>query len=71
MLEKYSVCAVCALRSPSFESSCLLYITPSYNSSMRELIMQGMQQKIEKSCFHVKRTPGMSNLTIFYSLQRS
>ena len=30
---------------PYFESSSVLYITPTYSSSMQELIMQGMQQK--------------------------
>ena len=43
MLEKY-VCDACGLRSPSFESSSVLYITPTYTSSIQELIMQGMQQ---------------------------
>ena len=36
---------------PSFESSSVLYITPTYTSSMQELIMQGMQQKLEKLLF--------------------
>ena len=40
MLEKYIVCNVCGLRSPSFESRSVLYITPTYTSSMQELIMQ-------------------------------
>ena len=55
MLEKYIVCDACGLKSPSFESSSVLYITPSYTSFMQELIMQGMQQKIEKSCFRCKK----------------
>ena len=67
MLEKYIVCDACGLRSPSFESSGVLYITSTYTSSMQELIMQGMQQKCP--AFDVKKTLGMSNLTIFYSLQ--
>ena len=45
MLDKYIVCDACGLKSPSFESSSVLYITPSYTSFMQELIMQGMQQK--------------------------
>ena len=44
MLEKHTVCDVCGLRSPAFESSSMLYITRTYTSSMQELITQGMQQ---------------------------
>ena len=40
MLEKYFVCDVCGLRSPPFEYSNVLYITPTYVSSMPELTMQ-------------------------------
>ena len=50
VLEKYIVCDVCGLRSPSFESSSVLYITPNYTSSMQDLILQGMQQKWHKYC---------------------
>ena len=45
MLEKYIVCDACGRRSPSSESSSVLYITPTYTSSIQELIMQRMQQK--------------------------
>ena len=55
MLEKYIVCNVCGLRSPSIESSGVLYISPTHTSSMRELIMQGLQQKLEKSCFRCNK----------------
>ena len=55
MLEKYIVCDACGLRSPSFESSSVLYITPTWTSSMQELIKQGMKQKVEKSCFRCKK----------------
>ena len=55
MLEKYIVCDACGLRSPSFESSSVLYITPTCTSSMQELIKQGMGQKLEKSCFRCKK----------------
>ena len=44
-----------AMHVDSFESSSVLYITPTYTSSMQELIMQGMQQKLEKSCFRCKK----------------
>ena len=40
---------------PSFESSNVLYITPTYTSPMQELIMQGMQQRLEKSFFRCKK----------------
>ena len=55
MLEKHIVCDACGLRSPSFESSSVLYITPTCTSSMQELIKQGMKQKLEKSCFWCKK----------------
>ena len=48
MLEKYIVCDACGLRPPSFESSSVLYITPTCTSSMQELIKQEMKQKLEK-----------------------
>ena len=53
--EIYFVCDACGLRSPSFESSSVLYITPTCTSSMQELIQQGMKQKLEKSCFRCKK----------------
>ena len=45
MLEKYIVRDARKLRSPSFESSSVFYITHKYTSSMQKLIMQGMHQK--------------------------
>ena len=50
VLKKYIVCDVCGLRSPSFESSSVLYISPTDTSSMQNLILQGLQQKLQKSC---------------------
>ena len=50
VLEKYIVCDVCGLRSPSFESSSVLYISLTDTSSMQDLILQGLQQKLHKSC---------------------
>ena len=38
-----------------FESSGVLYISPTHTSSMQELIMQGLQQKLEKSCFRCNK----------------
>ena len=50
VLEKYIVCDVCGLRSPSFESSSVLYISPTDTSSMQNLILEGLQQKLQKPC---------------------
>ena len=50
VFEKYIVCDECGLRSPSFESSCVLYISPTDTSSMQNLILEGLQQKLQKSC---------------------
>ena len=36
---------------------------------MQELITQGMQQNYKHPAFDARRTLGMSNLIIFYSLQ--
>ena len=41
--EKYIVCDVCGLRSPSFESSSVLYISSTDTSSMQNLILEGLQ----------------------------
>ena len=46
------------MRPPSFESSSVLCITPTYTSSMQELKMQEMQHKLEKSCFRCKKNTG-------------
>ena len=50
VFEKYIVCDVCGLSSPSFESSSVLYISPTDTSSMQNLILEGLQQKLQKSC---------------------
>ena len=50
VLEKYIVCDVCGLRSPSFESSSVIYISPTDTSSKQNLILEGLQQKWQKSC---------------------
>ena len=50
---------------PAFESSSVLHISPTYTSSMQELLMQEMSQKVNKNpAFHIKRT-------LFYSLQNA
>ena len=50
VLEKYIVCDVCGLRSLSFAPSSVLYISPTDTSSMQNLILQGLQQKLLNSC---------------------
>ena len=50
VLEKYIVCDVCGLRPPSFESSSVLYISPTDTSSRQNLILQELRQKLQKSC---------------------
>ena len=50
VFEKYIVCDVSGLRSPSFETSSVLYISPTDTSSLQNLILQGLQQKLQKSC---------------------
>ena len=45
VLEKYIVCHVCGLRSPSVGSRIVLYITCTYASSVQDFISQEMQQK--------------------------
>ena len=50
VLEKYIACDECGLRPPSFESSSVLYISPTDTSSMQNLILQGLQHKLQKSC---------------------
>ena len=68
-LEKYIVCGVCGLRSPSFESSSVLYISPTDTSSMQNLILQGLQQKLQNPVLDSLRTLGKSNLARYYNLQ--
>ena len=48
--KKYIVCDVFGPRSPSFESSSVLYIPPTDTYSMQNLILQGSQQKLQNSC---------------------
>ena len=57
LLEKYIVCDVCGLRSSSFEYSSVLYISPTDTSSMQNLILEGLKQKLQKSCYRcIKNT---------------
>ena len=50
VLEKCIVCNVCGLRPPSFESSSVSYNSPHDTFSMQNLILQGLQQKLQQSC---------------------
>ena len=55
---KYIVCDVYGLRSPSFKSSSVLYISPTDTSSMQDLILESLQQKLQKSCSRcIKQSP--------------
>ena len=55
VLDKHIVCDLCGLRSPPFELSSALYITPTYTSSMQDLILQGMHKKLQNSCSRCKK----------------
>ena len=55
VLEQYTVCDVCGLRSPSFQSNSVLYITNIDDTSLRELVMQELEGRLGKSCFKCKR----------------
>ena len=68
----YCLRCICGLRSPSLESSSVLYISPTDTSPIQTLILQGLQQKLQKSCspvLDVIRTLGTSNQAIYYNLQ--
>ena len=69
VLERYIVCYACGLRSPSFESSSVLYIIPTHTYSTQELVLQGMQQKLEKFCFRCKGNTWHVEYNYIYSLQ--
>ena len=55
VLEKYIVCDICGLISPSFERTSLLYITPTNNASLQELVLQDHKQKLYKTCSCCKK----------------
>ena len=56
VLEKIlSACDICKLRSPSFGTTTVLYITPTNNFSMQELVLQDHKQKLYKTCPHCKK----------------
>ena len=72
VLEQYIVCDVCGLRSPSFESSSVLYISPTDTSSMQNLILEGFATEIaEILVLDAIRTLGTSNRAIYCNLQNT
>ena len=68
MFEKHIVCDACGLRTPSFESSSVVHITPTCTYPVQELIKQGMGQNWKSPAFDARRTLGMSKRIIFYNL---
>ena len=50
VLGKYTICDICTMKSPVFETTSLLYVTPTDSSSMQELLMQEHKQKLYKTC---------------------
>ena len=62
---------VCGLRSPSFESSSVLYISPTDTSSMQNLILEGLQQKLQNPVLVAIRTLGTPNRAIYCNLQNT
>ena len=49
VLGKYTICDICTMKSPAFETTSLLYVTPTDSSSMQELLMQEHKQKLYKT----------------------
>ena len=49
VLEKYTICDICTIKSPAFETTSLLYVTPTDSSSMQGLLMQEHKQKLYKT----------------------
>ena len=46
VLEKYIICDICTVKSPAFETTSLLYVTPTDCTSMQELLMQEHTKRI-------------------------
>ena len=55
---KCIICEECGLKSPSFESSSVLHITPTVTPSMQQLIKMAMQQKLQKICYRCDKNTG-------------
>ena len=54
VLEKYFTCSTCELRSNSFEHSKFVNITPLCCASLWELLKQGLDMEVYKSCSQCK-----------------
>ena len=50
VFEKYIICNMCTVKSPAFETTSLLYVTPNDCTSMQELLMQEHKRKLYKTC---------------------
>ena len=55
VLEKYYACDTCKLHSPSFEHGNFVNITPLHGASLQELIKQGLEILVVKSCSQCKK----------------
>ena len=49
VLEKYVICDICTMKSPAFETTSLLYVTPTDSTAMQELLTQEHEQKLYKT----------------------
>ena len=56
VLEKYTICDICTMKSPAFETISLLYVTPTDSSSVRELLMPEHKQKLIRLVLVVEGT---------------
>ena len=50
ILRKYIIHDICTVKSPAFETTRLLYVTPTDSTSMQELLMQEQKQNLYKTC---------------------
>ena len=48
------VCDVCGVRSLSIQSTSVLYSTTINDAFLKTLVMQGILERLEKSCFQCK-----------------
>ena len=58
VLEKYTICDICTMKSPAFETTSLLYVTPTDSPSMQELLMQEHKQNYIRPVLVVEGTLG-------------
>ena len=58
------------MKSPAFEATSLLYVTPTNSISMQELLLQKHKQKYIRPVLVVEGTLGIYNLSKFYNLRR-